>query len=38
MICGGGTKDGHVMGLIILLEDPEMRGSSCYDGPGMGLP
>ena len=38
MISGGVTEDGPLMGLIMLLEGPEMRGSCCSDGPGMGLP
>ena len=38
MVCGGVLEDGLVMGLSLLLEGPEMRGSCCSDGPGMGLP
>ena len=29
-------EDGLVMGLFMLLECPEMGGSYCSDGPGMG--
>ena len=31
-------EDGLVMGLSLLLEGPEMRGSCCFDDPRMGLP
>ena len=38
MVCGSVLEDGLVMGLLLLLEGPEMRGSCCSGGPGMGLP
>ena len=34
--CGSVPEDGPVIGLILVLEGPEMRGSCCSDGPGMG--
>ena len=38
MVCNSVPEDGLVMELSLILEGPEMRGSCCSDGPGMGLP
>ena len=37
-VCGSVLEGGPVMVLFLVLEGPEMRGSYCSDGPGMGLP
>ena len=38
VVYGGIVEDGLVMGLSLSPEGPEMRGSCCSDGHGMGLP
>ena len=38
MVSGSVPEDGPVMGLSLLLEDPDIGGSCCFDGPEMGLP
>ena len=36
MVCGGVLEDGLVMGLSLLLEGPEIKGSFCSNSLSMG--